>query len=331
MDRPIVHFRSLQFLRAIAAVGVVFFHEFLGQFTIGAAGVDIFFVMSGFLIGKIGLKEKPREFFLKRLIRIAPLYWLITFFMCLGAFIPGMYSHFSFNGDQLLQSLLFIPYYNQVGDIYPLVVPGWTLNYEMFFYVIFSLALLTRWPTRVFLVSMAVLPAIGYILKPEAAPFKIWTDPLLLEFIAGFLISQCPVTKNAKIGSGLMLFGLAAFAIQFYFNQDNMPRIILWGIPAAALVWGALIIETAKQWPKLRALEIIGDSSYSLYLIHGIVISFVHKFWGHELWIQLPAVFVGSIGAAYLCWRYIEIPINRHFRRRVLQSGSPKNRVSVGV
>lgn len=87
------HLYSIQALRGIAAVLVTAFHFFPNEFIVGAAGVDIFFVISGLIMGTIGVNERPLVFLCKRIIRIAPLYWLFTFVMCLGA-IAGVYSQF---------------------------------------------------------------------------------------------------------------------------------------------------------------------------------------------------------------------------------------------
>ncbi len=152
-----MRFSSIQTLRALAALSVLFYHESSTKFTVGAVGVDIFFVISGFIMGTIGYRETPLDFMMKRIIRIVPLYWLVTAAVCLVSLIPGVFHQFSCDLPSLLQSLFFIPYVNQAGHIEPLMVPGWTLNYEMFFYAVFAVGLAIRRPVVFSAAIMLVL------------------------------------------------------------------------------------------------------------------------------------------------------------------------------
>jgi exopolysaccharide production protein ExoZ len=150
---------NLQCLRFFSAAAVALFH-ILGknhtdiQFPIGQVGVDIFFVISGFIMVFITEKREQSggDFFLHRLTRVAPPYWFVTLILATGLFfIPSAFSESVFSWPQLVTSLLFWPYphYPISDEAYPLYSPGWTLNYEFFFYTIFAVAMAISWKWRV--------------------------------------------------------------------------------------------------------------------------------------------------------------------------------------
>ena len=112
----------------------------------GAAGVDIFFVVSGFIMVVTTMKRDmaPGEFLLHRIARIVPVYWVVTILL----FAIVMYGFkpvgiMRMQPDWLAKSLLFIPF-DRDGRVEPIISVGWTLNYEMFFYLLFALGLFVR-------------------------------------------------------------------------------------------------------------------------------------------------------------------------------------------
>ncbi len=131
--------QSIQALRAIAATSVILVHiPFIGK---GAFGVDIFFVISGFIICYISSLNSD-DFLLKRVFRIVPLYWLGTFGVFLLALVvPAWLNATTANLTDLAKSLFLIPYKREDGGTFPMLFLGWTLEYEMFFYFAFGLAL----------------------------------------------------------------------------------------------------------------------------------------------------------------------------------------------
>lgn len=303
--------RSVQSLRAIAALLVLVYHLSDGGFVAGGGGVDIFFLISGFIMGTVGTRETPRVFLIRRLIRIAPLYWLITFAMCLVSLV-GLLANFSFDLHRLTLSLLFIPHFDPEGHIWPLFVPGWTLNLEMLFYALFAVALLTPRPLVVASLLLCALVALG--LCGWQAPAMIqWTTPMLLEFVLGMCISRF----RAKLRPGMALpflgistLMLAATAIV---PLDPTPyRVIVWGLPAGLLLAGCIAMEDGDRWPTrlLAPLERLGDASYSLYLTHGIVLAAVFKFLPMGSMTAIVAV-GASLVVAQLSFVLLERPINR--------------------
>jgi exopolysaccharide production protein ExoZ len=310
-----LRFRSIQVLRAIAALSVVAFHLSTAGFTVGAAGVDIFFVISGFIMGSIDRRESPGGFLVKRAIRIVPLYWLVTLAMCGGALIPGLFQNFRFDAADLARSLVFIPYVDPTGHVWPLLVSGWTLNDEMLFYVIFAAGLLAGRAVLVSAASLLVLVVVGQILRPHDAVLAIWTTPLLLEFVAGLALSRAGAVRGFWPGLALLAAGITGFIVFGVLMPMQNPRLLVWGLPAFAMVAGAVAIERGGRWPALPWAERIGDASYSLYLLHGIVIDVVHKALGKHPVIAGVVIVMASMAAALVSWAGFERPVGRWLGR----------------
>ena len=199
---------SLQILRALAAVAVTVSHfQFdLARITdtqiakpaylqLGIAGVDLFFVISGFVM--VYASEPlyartggPSTFFMHRVIRIVPLYWLVTgLYLLIAVIIPAFDKGYSFN--MVAASLFFIPYMKPEGVMQPIVGQGWTLNYEMMFYVIFALAVVGSRQVAVAIALSTLVGACiaGWALQPLPPMMAFWTNPIILEFTYGMLIA----------------------------------------------------------------------------------------------------------------------------------------------
>jgi exopolysaccharide production protein ExoZ len=263
---------SIQYLRGAAAVLVVM-HHFLHQgatstlpgfdeVLFGAKGVDVFFVLSGFIMYTVAREERFVEFWRRRIIRVAPLYWLAT---AIYAVVIYAHTHNLPSGRAMLASFAFFPRYSEFfpEEIYPVLIAGWTLNYEMFFYLLFSIGILTR---KVVVTTTALIGACllaGVLFTSKSAPFVIYTSPLLLEFLAGLLIGWAFKRYVFTRLSLLFWVGLAGLLASDLFDNP-----ILAGVCAAAMVAGALSYEHRGAVPRVRSLKLLGDASYSIYLIH---------------------------------------------------------------
>ena len=254
--------KSIQVLRAVAAIGVLTLHAatekitFLGgepgpfkNFLLGAAGVDLFFVISGFVMvysseSLFGRSDGPRRFFLRRLARIAPLYWAVTAAIILyiyaahGAQLWAIYSPAS-----LVASFLFWPYPRIDGFAFPVHLLGWTLNFEMFFYAVFAVAILLprRAAVTAVCVAFAALVAVGRTLVLPL-PFQFWANPIILEFCLGMLIAliyregfRLPVAGAWALGIAASLTGFAAM-LDLAGAWGEIGASLIWGLPSAALV-----------------------------------------------------------------------------------------------
>jgi exopolysaccharide production protein ExoZ len=276
---------SIQYLRALAALAVVVFHagERSGlHFTIGAAGVDVFFVVSGFIMMAISDSRPtaPGSFLRNRFLRIAPSYWAATAVMVAGAMI-GLFPNLQLSVAHTLASFLFIPMRSPNNDaLWPVLVQGWTLNYEIFFYIVFAATLMARQSLRLVLLAavFGLLTLYGMLVRPENPLLSFYTAPVILEFVAGAAIAKLwarGTLPPAGLGIIMVVVALAGFATIQILRMEFGPWSC--GPLAVILVIGALSVETRGRLPRLPALAYLGDSSYSIYLWHTFAISVALK------------------------------------------------------
>lgn len=323
----------IQYVRGIAASMVVWHHAreqlpglgavFPSGF--GALGVDIFFVISGLIMTVTGEGATAGEFLRRRIVRVVPLYWLATILLViLVTVLPTFFRTTSVTARTLMESLLFIPHYSlgHPGKIWPLLVPGWSLNYEMAFYFLFAVALLLqRW--YIVLAILVVAGTIGAVIATPQNPLvATYTSPQLLEFATGILIGrwwlQDPKPLRAWLGILLIVVGVAVLIVP-------PPHYATTMLGTGLIIFGCLN-DAALSWhsPLLRAL---GDASYSIYLSHLFTLGFVRLFWRHVSNMSLLAdclfmavAMIASVLAGVVVYRWIELPLLRVFRRSVVQS-----------
>lgn len=312
----------IQYLRGFAALLVVFHHlrnpapwlfNPVVDWTFGFNGVDIFFVISGFIMFTAARDEPPLEFCRRRIIRIMPMYWIATFclfFVSLFGF--GVPPH---DWAQIVKSLLLIPHYNPLSpsNIWPYLVPGWTLNYEMFFYVVFMVGLLLRRLLLSTALIMAALLAIGYTTSTESAVIETYTSEKLLTFLAGMFIAKAYAAWSFRSLGWLIIPGVFGLIMTDYWSGDYIFRIAL---PACAIVIGALGLESSLPNARSAVLKEIGDASYSIYLFHPIGLIVWGRIMRHlpiEGWAQFiifsSVGIAGSTIAGILIYRFVEKPL----------------------
>ncbi len=334
---------AIQHLRALAALMVVVFHlhpqlermGYTGHWPDGLSnGVDIFFVVSGFImwVTTANRQMSPGGFYLRRIVRIVPLYWLLTSVMVTILLLaPNLVQTARFDADHTLASYLFLAWPSPAGHVEPVLIPGWTLNYEMFFYLLFGLAL---WlPQRLRLTAMALvltaLVASGNWIAPDASPATaFYTSSIMLEFLAGMILGKIyragasPV--SAFMGWLLLGTGLLMIALPDYWIASQAPRAIKAGLPATIIVAAALAIEQRGATPTWQWFRQLGDASYSLYLTHPLVLSAVSQAWRKAGLPVTPSGWVAFSGLALtlcilvgmLSYRYIEMPITHLLSKR---------------
>jgi len=288
---------NVQILRFVAAALVVHAHavdfstkfgtgsSFLrfGNFeNIGAIGVDIFFVISGFIITRIAILNDNKsndayDFILKRIIRVVPLYFMISAPFILLAILKS-----DFNFTIFLSSVTFWPVWG--GDfIFPYLFLGWTLNFEMLFYAAVFVAMLIG-GAGYFIVVALYLALLAGSFFSDGALINYLGNPIILEFLMGVAIAM--VTKRVAISRGfgwaalLGFLGAMSAIIWFGFGKISeaefavngelsMERAVIFGIPSALLVFSAVILERISYGGRIRSYFItLGDASYSIYLSH---------------------------------------------------------------
>jgi exopolysaccharide production protein ExoZ len=338
---------SLQVLRALAALGVTLDHivgyEFtrqyglpdaLPRFSIGAAGVDLFFVISGFVMVYSSERfyrrpRAPQEFFLRRLARIVPLYWTTTSIILVYLLIQYRdLARANFTLESVAASYLFIPWPQIDGYMAPVHGVGWTLNYEMFFYACFCFALLFSRRTGVVLLSVALLAFVGVNrLWPMPLPVGYWAAPVILEFVFGMLIAlglRAGLRAPSPLAAGIVVLGILALAATHHWGMGNLSRVVAWGVPCAAIVGALALAEsTAKPGPVWRTLSLLGDASYSLYLLHPLAITLPRRLFPHFVnpatspWLYAALLVAMAVTAAVFCHLLFERPITRLLQRRI--------------
>ena len=344
--------QSIQVLRGVAVLLVLARHVLVMEdrygggerllpdfLKIGDSGVDIFFVISGFIMVVIsrGQFQKPGalgDFLYKRAIRIYPLYWLYSgvvfaVFLMAPSCVRGMQGgQFDLFASFLLLPQLFTPVLGQ----------GWTLAYEIYFYLMFGVALLL--PERRlfrFLLIWGLCVAVGYNIcmnQPAlqgSAALMLITHPLTIEFVLGACVALA-IRRGWRRGDGLCLIGgcLLLPLSSFFFDPLDFEqlRVFCFGIPALLMLYGVVSLESRSRLRFPKWLQTVGDASYSIYLSHILVISAVGRVWNSVrqpgLWDNALAVVMmvaAAVGFGIASYRWIEQPM-----LRALQTWQPRRK-----
>jgi exopolysaccharide production protein ExoZ len=337
---------ALQYVRGIAAMMVVYHHAgfqvlkasgeaSLPFWQLGAAGVDLFFVISGFIIWLTthSAPAAPAQFIYRRIVRVAPLYWLLTFVLLIvSLMMPQLLSTTEFNPWHAGMSLLFIPIEHPVlsGEVLPFFIQGWTLNYEMFFYAIFALAMQLTPALRAtaILGILGFLALAGRIVHFENLQAKFYTSTIVLEFAFGVSIAVLYIQRKRMSALGawmaaalgllaLLLAGMTGFA--YGPSGFDSARTLVWGLPAAAIVFGVVTLDRAGRVSRFASLLRLGDSSYSLYLTHIFVLPLVVIGWRFlgvgfaRFWLVAYAglAMTACVAVGWLTYEVVERPLTR--------------------
>ena len=330
---------NFQALRALAALLVVFVHiELLARplgltdadLIFGNVGVDLFFVLSGFVIVHSVMKrdQSAAEFARNRIIRVVPLYWVLT----LGLFAVALAAPTLLNSTQadwgdLMKSLAFIPYRKANGLIHPVLFVGWTLNYEMFFYLIFAAALALAGGTArraAPLASAALLLFVGAVqwAQPDSLVLRFFGDTIVLEFLLGMwiaLLTRRGIGIAPPIAAAMLVVAGGWLIVSMAVVPEG-PRWIFGGIPAAIVLIAALALEGRGHALNNPKVQLLGGASYALYLSHPFVLQAIGKFVApfNNASIAAPAILFAIVvaqivGVAIHLW--LEKPMVEALRR----------------
>ena len=343
---PVKQIDGLQALRAVAVILVAWFHtsEFCGSVigrtlpSLGAYGIDIFFVISGFIMTTILLRtaqapDPPASwpFMKRRILRIFPVYWVFT---ALSALIL-LHRHQLF-ASNYIPSIFLLPWVQYPS--YPLLVGfSWTLVFEMIFYcmIFFVLMIKPRMAVQITIAVLLILVAIGSVIDIRRPVLIAILNPLLLEFVFGCVIAMLYRRFGPQRRFGFILLTIAS-VISFFLGQLPFPvadgmqmitanvhvgaRVVTWGVAAAAVVAGMVFWSPVLNNPAGRLLIVLGNASYSAYLASAVVverlIQIFLKLDHHPQSISVPAqvllqtVFVVAILVfGWLSYQFIEWPL----------------------
>jgi exopolysaccharide production protein ExoZ len=354
---------SIQLLRFLAAGMVVLAHCDMRMyevtpFKLGGFGVDIFFVISGFIMPFVafgGLRKDPSEFvmsasyyFLRRIIRILPIYFIATAAVIVGSLIvnsgffqPNVDLAYAYAINKVdvgwfLQSITFTSW-----DRPPILAIGWTLNLEFLFYAFVSLLIAVKihktelfemlW-CFIFYISTAIILIFNqsWVAIQIQPLLKNLGYPLMLEFAFGIILyryASNEVLLPKKIALAIFIFTIPVFlllqsATNISVIAGEYYRPFSWGVFAFALVWAGLSLENKISIPKL--FVILGDVSYSLYLVHWLLTSVISYLWFKAgLHANIPVylyIFVYYIICqlvALLVHSRIEKPISKFLKKKI--------------
>lgn len=343
----------LQVLRAVAALSVAMLHAQHDAATLaeragGAfapiaafpweAGVDVFFVISGFIMvhASAPLFATPgggRTFLARRIARIVPIYWAVTtLYLAIALAVPEFLNREFLGGPYVVASYLFIPATRPDGLVQPLYGLGWTLNYEMFFYALFALALGRSRRAAVLGLAavLAALVAIGRALGPLPEPLRFWTDPIILEFVYGMGLGliHAEGVRLGPVPRALLSIAALAMLVAVATRHGELAtafRALAYGIPAAMLVAALAFGRGDGAGGRLaRAGTAVGDASYALYLIHPFVIRAGREIvWRAGLagligpWTFVLLSLSGAVLASVAVYRLFERPATAWLRARL--------------
>jgi exopolysaccharide production protein ExoZ len=267
----------------------------------GSAGVDIFFVISGLVMTMSAQRNAKRvhpvwTFSKDRIIRIVPLYGIITTLKIAAVLaVPALATRTKLDPIYVLGSYALLPVRDATGTIAPVLPVGWTLTYEMFFYILVAVALAIRMPVaRVCIPVLLAFAALALVGPPNGFP-----NTIAVEFIFGIAIGHA-VPKLQCLHSGIGLtVGLAALALLLVVpGISGLARPLTWGLPAAFIVAAVVSTETSiRRWLPRWLLE-AGNASYATYLTHGFVVPAVFLLCARSLpldWAGLTATIIVSL------------------------------------
>jgi exopolysaccharide production protein ExoZ len=330
---------TIQALRAFAAASVVVHHILVVAVqkagyqykfpSTAAAGVDLFFLISGFIMlythfndfGEVG---SSTAFIWRRLIRVVPLYWIATTAtIVLLLVIPGAFSTQTLDWENVVPSYLLLLSREPDGSLNTILPIGWTLCYEMYFYALFAfLLILSR---QLFLIVAGLVFAVGLAMYVAEIDIPAWatvaTNPLLLEFYLGTVIAFLFI-QGYSLPPLIAVVGAAASIATVVLLGDPVPsewmmRVVYWGLPAAVILSAAISLErTGLRVPRL--LTALGESSYSLYLFHIFLVVAFAKVWSYaHLAETVPMYalgllsFVGALGISHMIYLHVEKPLTQ--------------------
>jgi peptidoglycan/LPS O-acetylase OafA/YrhL len=341
-------YETIQVLRFIAALMVMILHstfytsERLDSNTIvynaGFNGVKLFFIISGFvmIMSSENLNENSRGwiiFGVKRIIRIVPIYWIITSYKIIVLiFASFLIYHARLDIGFILKSYFFIPAINKDGMFHPFYGVGWTLNFEMFFYLLFTISLALKIRPILFLSIILIFLSVISIFKTSNWPdVSFYANPIILNFLYGMIGAKLilyGIKLPQRLAIPLILISLFIIfcPITGIFTSLSflLYNEIVISIATFLVVYGAASID--GYWnKKIPSIFIfLGAASYSLYLIHPSVApsapTLIKLFHSKMIFLSVTLGVIGSILVAVVFYRFCEKPLTKFLTKLAQKS-----------
>ncbi len=331
-------FRSIQVMRGIACLLVLAFHVALQLdtyygiswprllFSQGYAGVDLFFVISGFVIAysSQSLLGRPTFFgryWLKRLVRVYPLYWLVLILSIVGLVLtaPDKVPTGTVSAviEHWLAVALLIPGHEAVNAV------SWSLSYELYFYALFSLLLLSGQAWYV-LIGVGMVTLIHVVGAPTYTETSFFFSPFTLEFYLGIAVwyVSARIERSAwpAVGSLVTAIGIISVGQSAVTNEDHLQRTIVFGTASGLVVFAGIAFEQNGQFRSPNWLRAVGDASYVLYLLHLPCLIIVNKWLIGQRPNQLSVLVLNgmTIFLLIIASHYLHIHLEKPIMRRLL-------------
>jgi exopolysaccharide production protein ExoZ len=321
---------GVQYLRGIIVMLVVLHHLYFNNTQLGPFCVKIFFVISGFVMWHttVGGDRSAVSFWRRRLVRIVPLYWIfLSILVAIALSAPQSLKTTAIMPETVVKSFLFIPHYHIVQKfIAPILIPGWSLNYEMFFYFLFGCVVIVEsCAFRAIMIGVVLcgLVLLGRLLNPDGAAAATYTNPDLLLFLDGIILAiifRAYNVDSVTLGSILICVGVLSISVSG--NVGLFDSFI--DLSPASIVAGTLALEPALRREPILVLYVIGNASYSIYLSHLFLLRLSELGWRHFVAFgsgepvevtYVAFTFIFAIAGGIAVHYVIERPVLRLFHR----------------
>lgn len=296
---------------------------------LGAIGVDLFFVISGFVMAlsapRFSGPAGAGTFLAQRFVRIAPLFYLACLLMLAEALRAGL----PIERASIFNSITFIPLFDDETYSFPLHYLGWTLAFEFVFYLAVAALIAVGRGRYAMLAVVTAVPLIGFALQPALAIGKVLTNPILWEFSLGVIacllytkgwLLRLRLPLTAAAGLSLVALGCAVWlwpeqlvsvGVDTVDGDRSIGRVLLWGVPAF-LCFAATAGRAVSDGRLGRLLKLLGDASYSIYLSHLFVVMIIREIMNrvavHPDVVVLVTLAASAV-AGILIFRLVEAPL----------------------
>jgi len=337
-----ITFDSIQLLRFLAALMVVICHSSFYAFERlnkeayvygeGAHGVSLFFVISGFVMvvssqKLIGVKNSWKEFAVKRIVRIVPIYWIMTTFkLVVMIMAASLVYHSKLDVIAILKSYFFIPGLNAEQEFRPIYGVGWTLNFEMFFYILFCVSLFIRVKPLLFLSTIFVpLALLSFFRTSNWSDLSFYTDSIVLNFLYGMIAGQL-ILKRIRLPFIISIVAIILSLLYifiprygFFSGLVGTDKLIV-GILCFFVIWCAASIEPLIKDKIPNWSLYLGGASYSIYLIHPTVSpiapTLLYRIGVNYSMLSVVISVTISLASGALFYKYCETPLTKFLSRK---------------